>query len=84
MNKWTEKKKQGYIRAAKQYLDSGADIIIMGHNHLPQLYDFNGKIFCNTGEWLRKYTYAKLEEGTISLWEYIPGKPPKAIEPVSV
>jgi UDP-2,3-diacylglucosamine hydrolase len=83
-NRWNEKKKHAYLRAAKHYLDNGADIIIMGHTHLPQLYTFGGKIYCNTGEWLRRYYYTTLERGKLTLWEYLPGEPPVTIDPISI
>lgn len=83
-NRWNEKKRGEYVQAARHHLDSGADIAIMGHTHLAEIYDLDGKIYCNTGEWLRTYNYAKLKEGTISLWEHLPGQSPASIEPVSL
>jgi len=64
---------QEYIEKGKQYLDSGNDIAIFGHIHRPLLVQVGEKTICNTGEWIRKYSYAKMENGTVSLWEYKPG-----------
>ncbi len=84
--RWSDKKQREYLQVAKRYLDNGADIITMGHTHLPKLYkyDLEGKTYCNTGEWLHKYSYAKLENGEISLWQYLPYQSPVAFDPVSV
>jgi UDP-2,3-diacylglucosamine hydrolase len=81
-NTLTEKKLAEYARAARGYLDRGADIMILAHTHRPELHEYDGKFYCNTGEWMRRYTYAILENGGISLWEYFPGKQPERIEPV--
>ncbi len=83
-HRWTEKKRREYVQAAKNFLDSGADITVMAHTHLAEIYDFDGKIYCNTGEWLRRYTYAKLKEGSVSLWQYLPGQSPVPIESSSL
>jgi UDP-2,3-diacylglucosamine hydrolase len=82
-NKWTEKKKRGYLKAAQNYLNNGYDIVIFGHTHLPELFNWNGKIYCNTGAWLRKYSFAKLENEQLTLWKYLPDQAPVQIEPCS-
>lgn len=66
---------------AKKFLDAGCDIAIFGHTHNPELIRWGEKSYCNTGEWIRKYTYAKLENGKISLWQYFPHKPPVEFNP---
>jgi len=81
--RWNEKKRKAYLQAAGDYLNRGSDIIVMGHTHLAEIYNFGGKVYCNTGEWLRRYFYAKLENGEISLWEYFPGKVPVPLKPIT-
>lgn len=84
LNRWPEKKREEYFKAAQYYLYKGTDIMIMGHTHLPEIYDIDGKIYCNIGEWIRKYTYAKLENGKLSLWQYLPDQPSLEIKPLSI
>ncbi len=68
-----------YRRAAGRLLDTGYDIFIAGHTHLPELrYLVNG-IYCNTGNWISRYSFAMLEDGEIGLWRYLPGQPPERI-----
>ncbi|MBD3321257.1 MAG: hypothetical protein GF350_09205 [Chitinivibrionales bacterium] len=69
-------KLQEYHDHAKHILDKGNDIVFFGHTHCPELVRWGNKYYCNTGEWIRKYTYAKLENGALSSWQYLPGKPP--------
>ena len=71
-----------YLKAAINYLEKGADIIIMAHTHYPEIYDIGGKVYCNVGEWLRQYTYARLKKGKLSLLQYLPSQPPVEIEPL--
>ena len=69
---------------AMSYLEKGADIIIMAHTHYPEIYVIDGKMYCNVGEWLRQYTYARLKKGKLSLMQYLPSQPPVEIEPLPV
>jgi UDP-2,3-diacylglucosamine hydrolase len=79
--KFTEQKQRAYFDAAFTYLENGSDIMIMGHTHKPGIYDINGKIVCNTGDWLHQYTYARLNNGRITLWRYKPHEKPVEIKP---
>lgn len=79
----TQKRKKEYIQVARTYLNQGNDIVIFGHTHAPKLYDFNGKFYCNTGDWIKQYSYAKLEAGQLTLWRYLPGKAASQIESMS-
>jgi len=62
-----------YRNHAREYLRSGDDIVIFAHTHRPEIKHYNGKTYCNSGEWIRKYTFAKLESGAMTLWQYFPG-----------
>ncbi len=75
LKKCSEEIRRKYMKEAIKYLDKGSDIIIMGHTHYPELYNINTKFYCNVGEWIRKYSYAKLENGVLSLWQYFTDKP---------
>ena len=63
-------KEQKYLTAADKFLAAGNDIIVMGHTHMPALYERKQGIYCNTGEWINKYSYAKMVNGKISLESY--------------
>jgi UDP-2,3-diacylglucosamine hydrolase len=76
----SEKKRAKYRAVARGYLSRGDDIVIFAHTHFPEIIDYDGKIFCNAGEWIRRYTYARLENGQLSLWEYFPDKPHQRFE----
>ncbi len=69
----TEEKLEEYRRCARKLLE-GSDIVIFGHTHRPELRRYGDKVYVNTGEWIRKYTFAKMENGTIGLWEWFPGR----------
>ena len=68
-----------YRQRAREYFGCGSDIVVFGHTHHPEIRRWADKVFCNPGEWIRRYTYAKLENGEMSLWEYFPDKPPQRI-----
>jgi UDP-2,3-diacylglucosamine hydrolase len=61
---------RAYRRAAQRILNRGTDIAVFGHTHTPELCRENDKTYCNTGDWMRRFTFAKLENGMMSLWEY--------------
>jgi len=82
LKKYTKEKRTEYLKVAITYLEKGADIIIMAHTHYPEMYDIGGKIYCNVGEWLRQYTYARLKKGKLSLLQYLPSQTPVEIEPL--
>ncbi|MBD3344656.1 MAG: hypothetical protein GF401_06305 [Chitinivibrionales bacterium] len=63
----------------KRILDTGKDIVVFGHTHHPELIRWGDKCYCNTGEWIRKYTYAKLEKGIMTSWQYFPDKAPQRL-----
>jgi len=71
LNRFTEKKKKEYFEQAKNYLKKGYDIIVMAHTHIPVLYDISGKYYCNTGEWMKQYSFAVLQNGSITLCRFM-------------
>jgi UDP-2,3-diacylglucosamine hydrolase len=72
--RYTENKRKKYVAAAQKIADEGNDIVMFGHTHTPEMHNLNGKIYCNTGEWIRRYTYATLRKGRLQQWQYLPGR----------
>ncbi len=66
-SKFTKEREMEYLEAARGFLKKGHDILFMGHTHHPALYKVDGGVYCNTGEWMKKYSYAFLENGKLSL-----------------
>ncbi len=64
-----------YRQAAWSLADKGFDMVLMGHTHQPEIIVRHDKIYCNTGDWIKSFTYASLESNTLRLWRYRPGKP---------
>ena len=68
-----------YRRLAREYLERGNDIVVFGHTHVPELFRYPAGIYCNTGCFLRRYSFARLQQGEMTLWHYIPGEPAREI-----
>ena len=66
----TESMLAEYRSHAKEYLDKGNDIVFFAHTHKAELSRWTGKTYCNTGAWMRDYTYATMTEGNVRLWRY--------------
>ena len=65
-----ESERSAYRQAAKNILKTGPDIVVFGHTHYPEMRSWNGKIYCNTGDWIQHFTYAVMENGEICLKKY--------------
>jgi UDP-2,3-diacylglucosamine hydrolase len=52
---------------AKGRLESGFNIVIMGHSHVPELRRFNGGVYINLGSWVTDFTYGVIRDGVPSL-----------------
>jgi UDP-2,3-diacylglucosamine hydrolase len=74
----TEEKLEEYRQHARRLLET-SDIVIFGHTHKPEIRKYGDKTYVNTGEWIRKYTFAKMEKGEIRLWEWFEDKPAEEI-----
>jgi UDP-2,3-diacylglucosamine hydrolase len=74
----TEEKLEEYRQHARRLLAT-SDIVIFGHTHKPELRKYGDKTYVNTGEWIRKYTFAKMDKGEIRLWEWFADKPAEEI-----
>lgn len=76
-----ENERNAYRKVAKTMLEKGPDIVVFGHTHHPEMRSWNGKIYCNTGDWIRHFTYAVMENGEIRLQKYGSDDPPLAVLP---
>ena len=45
-----------------QKLAEGYDLFMMGHTHKPKQEEVEGKILINLGDWMRHFTYCRLDE----------------------
>lgn len=59
-----------YRRLAWDITGQGYDIVIMGHTHHPEIIRRQNKIYCNTGDWIKSFTYASFQAGTLRLFRY--------------
>ena len=53
---------------AERRIGDGADIVVMGHRHLPMREQIGDGLYINLGDWIRHYTYAVFSDGDISLY----------------
>jgi len=58
-------------KIACQKLDEGYDAVILGHIHSPRHLKYKKKEFLLIGDWIRNFSYGKLEDGKFKLcfWE---------------
>jgi UDP-2,3-diacylglucosamine hydrolase len=70
----TEEKLEEYRQIAKTYLLE-SDYVLIGHTHKAEINRFEKKVYINTGEWIRKYTYAKMIDGKINLFQWFGNQP---------
>jgi UDP-2,3-diacylglucosamine hydrolase len=66
----TEKTLEEYREHARAVLSGGFDLVVFAHTHLAELHRYGPKVHVNPGEWIRRYTYAKMENGVVTLWRY--------------
>ncbi|HEX2957413.1 MAG TPA: UDP-2,3-diacylglucosamine diphosphatase [Chitinispirillaceae bacterium] len=70
-----------YRSCAQKKLRDGYDIVFFGHTHAAEHLIFPEGIYCNTGAWLTKYTFASMQAGEVRLFEYLPGGNFQLLEP---
>jgi UDP-2,3-diacylglucosamine hydrolase len=58
---------EGLRRFARERIQEGMDIVVMGHRHQPSFVPINGGVYVNLGDWVSFNTYAIMEAGTIRL-----------------
>lgn len=64
------KKENGLIEKAK-FLSADFDYIIMGHSHRPTRIEMDNSVYVNCGDWIKNFTYCKIENSIISLEKFI-------------
>lgn len=52
---------------AKDKLNEGFDVVIMGHTHMPCLKRIGSGIYINTGDWINKFSYVRYRKGEFFL-----------------
>jgi len=60
----------GMLNFAKGKIESGYDIVIMGHHHKPVYEQIGNGIYLNLGDWISSNTYAELDGVQIALKEW--------------
>lgn len=78
-----ESERSAYRQVARNMLKQGPDIVVFGHTHYPEMRCWNGKTYCNTGDWIQHFTYAVMENGEIRLEKYGSDCPPFDVLPFS-
>lgn len=61
---------EGMLLFAKQKIEEGYDIVIMGHRHRPLLKPIGNGTYINLGDWITHCTYAEISERGESLREW--------------
>lgn len=69
-------------RAVAKTLLNRHDMVLMGHTHHPELVQWDDKVYCNTGDWVRHFTYARLQDGRLGLFQYQPNSNPIPVEAI--
>jgi len=52
---------------AARRIESGCDIVIMGHSHVPEQRRLGTGVYLNIGDWLTHFTYGVIRDGVPSL-----------------
>jgi UDP-2,3-diacylglucosamine hydrolase len=58
---------EGMIRYAREAIDRGCNIVVMGHRHLPTRITVGNGIYINLGDWITHNSYAEMTGGMIDL-----------------
>lgn len=56
-----------YRAYAKSKLVNGYDVVIIAHLHIPAFEQFDQGIYINTGDFIRHFTYVKIDDNKIDL-----------------
>jgi UDP-2,3-diacylglucosamine hydrolase len=63
---------EGLLKFARERIQEGVDIVVMGHRHQPSFTHIDDGIYVNLGDWVSFNTYAIMEAGTIRLTTWSP------------
>ncbi len=58
---------EDYIAHAEIRFSEGYDCVVMAHTHRPMILERQGRTYVNTGDWIRHFTFSKLENGRLTL-----------------
>jgi UDP-2,3-diacylglucosamine hydrolase len=58
---------EGMAEFARGKLESGFDVVILAHSHVPELRQMGGGTYMNIGDWLTRFTYGVIRDGVPSL-----------------
>ena len=58
---------EGMLQCAREQIQQGVDIVMMGHRHKPTLVPMGRGMYVNLGDWITYNTYAELVDGTMQL-----------------
>jgi UDP-2,3-diacylglucosamine hydrolase len=62
--------RDGMIQTATEKINTGFDIVIMGHRHKPEFRTIGSGTYINLGDWISYNTYGELVNGNIELKEW--------------
>ncbi|MBI1803682.1 MAG: UDP-2,3-diacylglucosamine diphosphatase [Ignavibacteriae bacterium] len=57
---------------ARQKMNEGYDVIVMGHRHKPVFQQIGQGIYINLGDWIEHNTFAEMDRGRIALKTWTP------------
>ena len=58
---------QGMIAHATEKIRAGADVVVMGHRHVPTLQSIGNGVYVNLGDWITFNSYGVMTGGTMQL-----------------
>ncbi len=56
-----------YEDSAKPILKQGFDAVLLGHTHIPQWVQLPEGLYINTGDWIKHFTFVKLDDEGFSM-----------------
>lgn len=62
---------EGMMECARQHIQQGVDIVMMGHRHKPSILPIDHGTYVNLGDWITYNTYAELVDGILrfKIWD---------------
>jgi UDP-2,3-diacylglucosamine hydrolase len=58
---------QGMIAHATEKIRAGADVVVMGHRHVPTLQSIGNGVYVNLGDWITYNSYGVMTGGAMQL-----------------
>jgi len=67
----TGERSKDFLRDYEVYAESkiaeGYDAVLIGHTHHPEYHDLKNGVYINTGDFIRHFSYARLDDGQLAL-----------------